>query len=118
MTIQTRIKKLEGILPVNNDPYSELSNAELNVLENKLKVGLYKGMKDKQEASEFKKLFIDEDISTFLNPANHRTREEAFSFFDQQMEWELKCEKQPEIREEIMNYYDDVKKVYKFYRNV
>jgi len=118
MTIETRIKKIEGIIPTDNDPFDELSNIELDAFENKIKWGLYNNMKNEQEASEFKKLFIDEPDMPGFDPLSPTPKEQVFSLLERKMQWELEHEKRPEIREEIIDYYDDVKKIYKFYRNI
>lgn len=118
MTIETRIKKLEGIMPTDNNPFDELSNVDLDALENKLKWSLYKAMKDKQEASEFKKLFIDEPDIPGLNPSSLMSKEEVFSLLERKKQWELEHERREEIRDEIIDYYENVRDIYKFYRGI
>ena len=117
--IKSRIKKIEeSVFMKNDDPYEDLTDAELVAVGRKLQLYFCNRMKDKNVAREYKELFIDKpDILEFLNPATP-TSLEVVPLLEKQRDWEMKYEKSQELKEEIFEYYEKAIKAYKFFRHV
>jgi len=116
--IKSRIEKLEKSIPINDDPFRDLTNAELVKLGRKLELGFYNQIKNKNIECEYKELFLDKpDILELLDPTVP-TSKEAIPLLEKQRDWEIKYEKSQELREEIFEYYEKAIKAYKFYRHV
>lgn len=91
MITKSRIQKLEKNNIVSDSPYSKYSNEELNQLSRKLELKIYKAMKDRTKAKEFKTLFIDNPNSyELLRKGNHNSRKANMAVLAQQEAWELK----------------------------
>ena len=116
--LKTRIKKLENMVPMQKNLFDSLKNAELVAMTRQIQLYLYKKIKDKQLASEYKELFIDKpDILEFVDPATPTTKE-APIILKRQMNWELSRAKLEIEKDEISDYYENAIKAYKFFRNV
>jgi hypothetical protein len=115
--IKTRIKKLEKIIPTDNDPLDDLSNTELDELAFKLRVSLHKTMKNKKEAREYKELFIDSPTHFEMCTQTTKTRPEMLALLEKQRDWEIEhLSPTQEIKEENEESYESIIKSYKFLR--
>jgi hypothetical protein len=116
--LKSRIEKIEKGIPINDDPYRDLTDVQLIALGRKFQLYFYNKMKDKNIAREYKELFIEKpDILELLYPGT-ATSKEAIPLLEKQRDWEMKYEKSQELREEIFEYYEKAIKAYKFFRHV
>ena len=116
--IKSRIEKIEKIIPVNSRPLRSISNTQLANDALKLRLVIYKRIKDENAAREYKELFIDCPTMFEMLDQSDKTHGEMLDVLERQRGWEMEHEKSQELKYEIAEQYDKIVNAYKFFKKV
>lgn len=115
----SRIKKIENIIPVNDRPFKDISDTQLREKSLRSRLYLYRTIKDKEAAREYKRLFINNPTLFEMMTQTEKTNEEMLALLERQRDWEIKHAKLQELKDEdISKKYEITIKQYKFFKKL
>jgi hypothetical protein len=116
--IKSRITKIEKSIPVNNRPYKNLSSVQLAELARKLRISIYKKIKNPNVANEYKTLFIDNPTSFEMMRQTDKTPKEMLVLLEKQRDCDVKYETSETRKDRVLEQYEKIIKSYKFFKGL
>lgn len=116
--MESRIKKIEKSIPVNNRPFRNLSEAQLVELSLRLRRSIYQRIKNEDEANEYRELFLDNPTIFEMLRQTEKTNDEMLGLLAKQRDWEIKHEERQDIKEKLLEEYEQMVKAYRFFKKV